>query len=51
MDKVQYIVYTKSVTGHRVYAISKEDAIRAYNNGEEVDEFEQESEIDSVVEY
>jgi hypothetical protein len=50
MNKKCYMVYTKSVIGHKVYATSNEDAIRAYNYGEEVDDYELESEIQDVIE-
>lgn len=50
--EIPYLVITKSTIAHKVYATSKEDAIRAYKEGEEVDSFENEdNEIDDVIKY
>ena len=49
-DEKVFLVYTKEIVAHKVYAISEKDAIEKYQDGCEVDSFEVRSELDVVVE-
>jgi hypothetical protein len=46
-----YVVWFKTMTGYKVYATSKEDALNKYREGKIADEFNEDEEFDGVVEY
>lgn len=51
MEEKLFLVITKEVRAHKVYAASKEEAIRAYENGKEIDDYELDCVVDDVEEY
>ena len=51
MEDKAFIVITKERNAHKVYAKSKEEALLAYENGEELDDFSLDCEVEGVEEY